>query len=236
MATKGRLRRDGGGTARKAEGRTSSASHGLVLRVIQRDQKCAWLEDFVQQIGEKFFGVERFTDLTPKQRVGWIRFNNAMARIARKVALGEADFPSLLRFLERIGSEDGSAELAEIEAEITTLAKGPAADDGRAISSDTLLAEVLQERKEEQLRRNAVHDQEMHDWELRRKVQLAWDCIVLAATVSCLVLAVLIILGVLGNEARMIGGTAVTGGIAVIGLLQVIAWGRWNPAPPGQFR
>jgi len=211
-----------------------------VLHVVKKDQKCDWLGDFVQQLGEKFFGVERYEQLNDQQRVGWIRFNNAVARLGRLMAQGEADFHSLLGFLERIGSDEGSAELAEVEAEvkaeIEALAKSQSSEIGSAISSDALLVEMLQERKEEQVRRNAVHDQEMRDWTLRRRVQLAWDCIVLAATASCLVIAVLIILGVVGNEARMIGGTAVTGGIAVIGLLQVIIWGRWNPPPPGQFR
>lgn len=228
MATKRKTR-----TARKVatgqgQGKTSSATHGLVLRVIQRDQKCVWLEDFVQQLGEKFFGVDQFVDLTSKQRTGWIRFNNAMARVARRVALGEADFPSLLRFLERIGSDEGSKELAEIEAEIEALASGSALMHGET-SPSAVLDEVLQSHRERRA-------QEMWDWKARRVVQLAWDGIVLAATVSCFVLAVLIILGVVGNEARMIGGTAITGGIAVIGLLQVIVWGKWNPPPPGQFR
>jgi hypothetical protein len=228
MATKRKERRATRGAVAPAEGKTSSASHGLVLRVIRKDQKCVWLADFVQQLGEKFFGVDRFSDLNSQQRVGWIRFNNAMARISRKVVQGEADFPSLLRFLERIGSEEGSAELAEIEAEVEALATGRA--PGKADANSTaLLGEVIEGHRERRI-------QEMRDWKARRMVQLAWDIIVLGATVSCLVLAVLIILGAVGSEARMIGGTAVTGGIALIGLLQVIVWGKWNPPPPGQFR
>jgi hypothetical protein len=224
----------------RTKSRTSSGSQGLVLHVVKKDQKCDWLADFVQQFGEKSFGVDRDADLTDQQRVGWIRFNYAVARVGRLMAEGDADFHSLLGFLERIGSDEGSAELAEVEAEvkkeIAALAKSRSSEDGSAVSSDAVLAEMLQERKEERMRLNAVHDQKIRDWELRRKVQLAWDCIVLGATASCLVLAVMIILGVVGDEARMIGGTAVTGGIAIIGLLQVIIWGKWNPPPPAQFR
>jgi len=224
----------------RARSRTSSASQGLVLHVVKKDQQCNWLAGFVQQYGEKHFGVDKDEDLTDQQRVGWIRFNHAVARVGRLMAKGDADFHSLLGLLERIGTDEGGAELSEVEAEvekeIAALAKSRSSEAGSAVGADVVIAEILQERKEEQMRLNAVHDQKMRDWELRRKVQLAWDCIVLGATASCLVLAVMIILGVVGNEARMIGGTAVTGGIAIIGLLQVILWGKWNPPPPGQFR
>jgi hypothetical protein len=240
MATRRQSRKAGRGTTRQGKGSTSTASQGLVLTVIKGDPQCRWMGEFIQQAGEKFYGVEHKTDLTPAQRVGWIRFNSAMAAIGRSLARGKADFNSLLGLLERIGSDEGSADLAgveaEVKAEVAALMKDGSADGEAAAGSDALLDEVIRDRKEERVRLNAVHAEEMHDWRARRKVQMAWDCIVLGATISCLVLVTLIILGVIGDEARMIGGTAVTAGIAVIGVLQVILWGRWNPPPPGQFR
>lgn len=216
--------------SRRAKGSTSTASQGLVLHVIKKDPECEWLADFVQQMGERFFGVERYEQLNAQQRAGWIRLNDAMARVGRSVGQGEADFKSVLGFLERVGTEEGSADLAEVEAEVEAevkaLTAGRGSENENAASSDALLEEVAR----------AVHEQEIRDWVARRRVQLAWDVIVLGATVSCLLITTLIILGVIGDEARLLGGTAVTAGIALVGLLRAILWGRWNPPPPGQFR
>jgi hypothetical protein len=207
-----------------------------VLRVIKNDPDCEWLAGIVQQLGEKFFGVERFVDLTGQQRAGWIRFNYLMARIGRKVARRESDFPSLLRFLERVAEDEGSADLDQVEAEIEALAESPEAAPEEQ-GPDALLREEIADRRHERELESAAHAQEMLDWEARRTVQLAWNAVVLGATVLCVfVSTALVVLGATGDEPRLIGVSTITAGIAMVGLLKAIGWGRWNPPPPRQFR
>ena len=232
------------GASRPAKGDTSTASRGLVLRVIRNDPECEWIGGFVQQFGERSFGVERFEQLNDQQRVGWIRFNNAMARIGRSVAQGEGDHRGVLRFLERVGEEEESTELAQVEAEVEAVAKTPGAaggenspEDGEKERAAALLEEEIEDRRHKRALRKATHAQKMRDWEARRKIQVAWDAVVIGVTVFCvLVSTILIVFGVVSDEPRLIGGSGITAGIAMIGLLKMVLWSKWNPPPPRQFR
>lgn len=186
--------------ARKKGGSTSTASQGLVLRVIKNDPECEWLTGIVQQLGEKFFDVESFADLDTQQRIGWIRFNKAIARIGKSVARKEGDFHSFLGFLERVAEDEENPDLVQIEAEIDEL-------------------------DPEEQRKQALHQARLRDLQAWRDNQRT---LIRLIVFSVLFTATMIAFGVVSEKAVFFGGAGLGAGMT-IGLIKAVFSGDMNP-------
>ena len=182
------------------QGGTSTASSGLVLRVIKNDPEVAWLGEFMQKLGEKAFGVERFEKLKPKHQRGWIKFSNKMARLGKSMARKEGDFFGFLRFIERIADGDDAADLTAIEAEFEAFETEPRIQTG---DGDSRAAE--ERRRDEQLRANLAI---LKAWRISHLTMTG-------LTVVCVVVAlVLIAVSVITREVEYLGGSGIVAGVA----------------------
>jgi hypothetical protein len=182
------------GAGRKKRGSTSTTSQGLVLRVIKNDPECAWMAGFVQQLGEKFFGGERFGDLNDRQRRGWFRFNVSMARIGKSIARREGDYTSLLSFLERIGEDESDADFAQVQAEVEALGKKEDPAGARERREDALLDAYLDDRE---------------TWRKSHRTKVGLTVFWVLFT------ALMIVVAAASEKAGFVGGSGISAGVAV---------------------